>query len=56
MVAYLTAWSLFGLQRVIMWEIPFLGPKVVAIRFAVSCFFPFLAGWLCEVIWNKLHL
>jgi len=27
LVAYLSAWSLFGLQRVIMWEIPFLGPK-----------------------------
>ena len=27
LVAYLSAWSLFGLQRVIMWEIPFLGPR-----------------------------
>ena len=52
---YLTAWSLFGLQRIIMWEIPFLGPKVVAVRFAVSFFFPFLAGWLCEIAWNKFH-
>ena len=56
MVAYLTAWSLFGLQRVIMWEIPFLGPKVVAIRVAVSFLFPFVAGWLCEMIWDKLHV
>lgn len=56
MVAYLTAWSLFGLQRVIMWEIPFLGAKVVAVRITVSVLFPILAGWLCEVIWNKLHL
>ncbi|HUC99476.1 MAG TPA: permease [Candidatus Polarisedimenticolaceae bacterium] len=56
LVAYLTAWSLFGLQRVIMWEIPFLGPKIVAVRFAVSFFFPVLAGWLCELIWNKLQL
>lgn len=56
LVAYLTAWSLFGLQRVIMWEIPFLGAKVVAIRVAVSLFFPFLAGWLCEMIWNKLQV
>ncbi|MBM2803226.1 MAG: hypothetical protein HW419_1119 [Deltaproteobacteria bacterium] len=56
MVAYLSAWSLFGLQRVIMWEIPFLGPKIVAIRVAVSFFFPFLAGWLCEIIWNKLSV
>ena len=56
LVAYLTAWSLFGLQRIIMWEIPFLGAKVVAVRVAVSFFFPFLAGWLCELIWNKYNL
>ena len=53
--AYLTAWSLFGLQRIIMWEIPFLGAKVVAIRFAVSFLFPLLAGWLCELVWDKLQ-
>jgi uncharacterized membrane protein YraQ (UPF0718 family) len=56
LVAYLSAWSLFGLQRVIMWEIPFLGPKVVALRIAVSLFFPLLAGWLCEWLWNKLSV
>jgi uncharacterized protein len=56
LVAYLTAWSLFGLQRIIMWKIPFLGPKVVLVRVAVSFFFPFLAGWLCELIWGKLRL
>ena len=56
LVAYLTAWSLFGLQRVIMWEIPFLGAKIVAVRVAVSFLFPVLAGWLCELIWNKLQL
>jgi uncharacterized membrane protein YraQ (UPF0718 family) len=56
LVSYLTAWSLFGLQRVIMWEIPFLGPKIVAVRIAVSLVFPFVAGWLCEVIWGKLHV
>ena len=56
LVSYLTAWSLLGLQRIIMWEIPFLGPKVVAVRFAVSFFFPFLAGWLCEIVWEKLRV
>ncbi|MGH7826871.1 MAG: permease [Candidatus Binatia bacterium] len=54
LVAYLTAWSLFGLQRIIMWEIPFLGVKVVAIRVAVSLFFPLLAGWACEILWGKM--
>jgi uncharacterized protein len=56
LVAYLTAWSLFGLQRIIMWEIPFLGAKVVAVRFAVSFFFPFLAGWLCEMLWERIRV
>jgi len=56
LVAYLSAWSLFGLQRIIMWELPFLGPKIVALRVAVSLVFPVLAGWLCEVIWDKLHV
>jgi uncharacterized membrane protein YraQ (UPF0718 family) len=56
LVAYLTAWSLFGMQRIIMWEIPFLGPKVVAIRVAVSFLFPLVAGWLCEWLWDRLHI
>lgn len=56
LVAYLTAWSLMGLQRLIMWELPFLGPQIVAIRVAVSFFFPFVAGWLSELLWNRLHL
>ena len=56
LVAYLTAWSLLGLQRIIMWEIPFLGPKVVAVRVAVSFVFPLVAGWLCQLVWNKLNV
>ena len=55
LVSYLTAWSLFGLQRIIMWEIPFLGAKLVAVRVAVSFFFPLFAGWLCQNIWDRLH-
>lgn len=54
LVAYLTAWSLFGLQRVVMWEIPFLGLRVVMLRIAVSFFFPLVAGWLCQWLWNKI--
>ncbi len=56
LVAYLTAWSLFGMQRIIMWEIPFLGPKVVAVRLTVSLLFPLIAGWLCEILWNKFYV
>jgi uncharacterized membrane protein YraQ (UPF0718 family) len=54
LVAYLTAWSLFGLQRLIMWEIPFLGAKVVALRISVSFLFPLVAGWICQWLWDKV--
>lgn len=56
LVAYLTAWSLFGFQRIIMWEIPFLGPQIVLVRVALSLFFPFVAGWLSEWLWVKFDL
>lgn len=45
-VAYLTAWATLGLQRVLIWEIPLLGPELTALRLAVSLPLPVLAGWL----------
>lgn len=54
--AYLSAWSLLGLQRILMWELPFLGPKVVAVRVSVSLLFPVLSGWLAQQIWSRLKL
>ena len=56
LVSYLTAWSLFGLQRIIMWELPFLGPRIVLVRLLASILFPFLAGWFSELLWKKLTL
>ncbi len=53
LVSYLTAWSLIGFQRIIMWEIPFLGLRVVLIRVAVSCLLPLGCGWLSEYLWQK---
>jgi uncharacterized membrane protein YraQ (UPF0718 family) len=53
LVSFLTAWSLLGFQRLIMWEIPFLGPRVVAVRFVASIFMPVLAGWISKVLWDK---
>ncbi len=53
LVSYLTAWSLLGFQRIIMWEIPFLGLRVVLIRVAVSLFLPLGCGWLSEYLWEK---
>ncbi len=56
LVSYLTAWSLLGFQRLIMWEFPFLGVKVVVVRLLASILFPVVAGWLSEFLWVRLTL
>jgi len=49
LVAYMTAWSLFGLQRIIAWEAPLMGWHFVSVRVAASFFLPILAGWIVTV-------
>src|SRR5574342_1013977 len=46
LVAYMTAWSLFGMQRIIAWEAPLMGWHFVIARVVPSLAFPVLAGWL----------
>ena len=43
-IAYVTAWSLFSIQRIIGWEIPAMPPRVVLLRAAVSVPLPFVAA------------
>jgi|SRR5689334_5249217 uncharacterized membrane protein YraQ (UPF0718 family) len=49
LVAYMTAWSLFGLQRIIAWEAPLMGWRFVVARVVPSLAFPVLAGWLVSI-------
>ena len=49
LVAYMTAWSLFGLQRIIAWEAPLMGWRFVVARVVPSLAFPVIAGWLVSV-------
>jgi hypothetical protein len=44
-IAYSVAWALFALQRVILFEIPTMPPRVVWLRVIVSLPLPFLAAW-----------
>ncbi len=48
LVAYMTAWSLFGMQRIIAWEAPLLGWHFVMLRVVSSFAFPVIAGWLVQ--------
>jgi uncharacterized membrane protein YraQ (UPF0718 family) len=49
-MAYVTAWSLFTINRMISWEIPSMPARVVLLRVAVSLPFPFLAAWVTLLV------
>jgi uncharacterized membrane protein YraQ (UPF0718 family) len=53
LVAYMTSWSLFGVQRIIAWEAPLMGWHFVGVRVASSVIFPILAGWLVKLYYHE---
>lgn len=44
LVAYVTAWSAIGLNRIIIWELPFMGSEFALWRFLVSLPLPVVAA------------
>ncbi|MBI4635018.1 MAG: permease [Candidatus Rokubacteria bacterium] len=53
LVAYMTSWSLFGMQRIIAWEAPLMGWHFVLVRALPSLAFPLIAGWLVAVFYQE---
>jgi len=53
LVAYMTSWSLFGMQRIIAWEAPLMGWRFVTIRVLSSLAFPVIAGWLVKLYYHE---
>jgi uncharacterized membrane protein YraQ (UPF0718 family) len=52
LVAYMTSWSLFGVQRIIAWEAPLMGWHFVWVRVIPSLAFPVVAGWLVATFYH----
>jgi uncharacterized membrane protein YraQ (UPF0718 family) len=52
LVAYMTSWSLFGFQRILAWELPFMGPRFLLARVLPTLVFPVLAGYLVRFIYR----
>lgn len=50
LIAYITAWSLLGFQRTLVWEIPVLGADFAILRLLVSMPLPLLAGLVARRI------
>lgn len=49
-VAYLTSWTVLGLNRVLIWELPFLGIDFVLLRLLVSLPLPAIAWMLAKLV------
>ncbi|WP_342360970.1 permease [Terrarubrum flagellatum] len=49
-VAFITGWLLLGLNRAVIWEMPFFGFHFVALRSVGAVFMPVLAGWIARSI------
>jgi uncharacterized membrane protein YraQ (UPF0718 family) len=47
-IAFVTAWSLYGLNRTVIWEMSFLHIDFVLLRVAICLPFPILVGWLAS--------
>ncbi len=48
MVAYITAWATLGLQRVLVWDVPFMGAEFAFLRLFVSLPLPIVAGLIAR--------
>lgn len=48
LVAYITAWATLGMQRILIWDVPFMGEEFGLLRFMVSLPLPVLAGLLAR--------
>jgi uncharacterized membrane protein YraQ (UPF0718 family) len=44
LIAFVTAWATLGFHRVLMWELPFLGPEFALVRFLSSIPLAIVAG------------
>jgi hypothetical protein len=43
-IAYSTAWALYAIHRLVIWEVPMMPPRLVWLRAAVSVPLPFIAA------------
>jgi uncharacterized membrane protein YraQ (UPF0718 family) len=49
-IAYSTAWALYAIHRLVIWEVPMMPPRLVWLRAAVSVPLPFIAAALAMVL------
>lgn len=56
LITFVTAWATLGFHRILMWELPFLGPEFAFVRYISSIPLPIIAGLTvlaCTAALNK---
>ena len=48
LVCYITSWAILGIQRIFVWDLPFMGAEITTTRFLVSLPLPILAGLIAQ--------
>lgn len=48
MIAYITAWATLGVQRILVWDVPFMGTEFAILRFLVCLPLPIVAGLIAR--------
>jgi uncharacterized membrane protein YraQ (UPF0718 family) len=56
LVTYITAWATLGLQRILIWDVPFMGAEFAMLRFAVTLPLPIVAGLIARRLPIGLHV
>ena len=52
-VTYITAWSMLGVQRILIWDIPLMGTEQAGLRFISGLWLPAFAGLMAAWIFDK---
>lgn len=50
LVTFVTSWSIFAAHRIMIYELPLLGPSFLRLRVASAAMVPFLAGGLAFLV------
>lgn len=56
LVSYITSWALLGVQRILVWDLPFMGLEFSTLRFLVCLPLPVLAGVIARYLPLKVTL
>jgi uncharacterized membrane protein YraQ (UPF0718 family) len=56
LIAYIVSWSMLGMQRILVWDVPFMGADFSLLRFTVSLPLPVLAGLIARRLSFELML